>query len=149
MYLLEKRVSFSIYIYTNFHVVKSLQRGIEFFLNYLIDYLSDYSSLPHNHGKVNCYRHLIIEFCSLCVCVSVENSKERSSETRKLVAVYLHGSGLNPLSNNRRALLAQGRLITSVRSAQGRAQSAMRAELKQTVNVASAPYTTTPGHRTR
>ena len=86
---------------------------------------------------------------NFCLLFSVESSKERSSETRKLVAVYLHGSGLSPLSNNRRALLAQGRLIASVRSAQGRVQSAMRAELKQTVNVASAPYTTTPAHRTR
>lgn len=78
-----------------------------------------------------------------------ETSHGHSAETRKLVAAYLHGSGLSPLTNQRRALITSGRLIASGRPAVGRVQSSMRAELKQTVSAASAPYTTNPPHRSR
>lgn len=66
-----------------------------------------------------------------------------SAETRKLVAAYLHGNGLTPLTSNRRALLM------GVRGARhpgggagGKAQSAVKTEKE-----APAPYTTSKQRR--
>ena len=100
--------------------------------------MSHYYTLPYNI------------MCQFSVDLIVaETSHGHSAETRKLVAAYLHGSGLSPLTNQRRALITSGRLIASGRPAVGRVQSSMRAELKQTVSAASAPYTTNPPHRSR
>ena len=70
-------------------------------------------------------------------------------ETKKMVAAYLHGQGLAPLSNTRKDKLAGGKMTRGVDRVPniGKAPSAMRTELK--LASSTAPYNTMPTHRLR
>ena len=79
-----------------------------------------------------------------------EVTQSNSAETKKLVQMYLHGTGLTSLSMNRKSLLSGGRLLASGQGGvPGKAPSALRSELRQTVNTATAPYLTSSPHKAR
>ena len=61
-----------------------------------------------------------------------------SAETRKLVAAYLYGNGLTPLTNQRKALLMGGRVSRHLAAGGGggKAPSAAKTDVKDSV----APY---------
>ncbi len=65
-----------------------------------------------------------------------------SAETKKLVSVYLHGTGLPPPMAMRRPLPQQspGKMATLARGVGGRMPSAVRTDLKQGIQTATAPY---------
>ena len=63
-----------------------------------------------------------------------------STETRKLVAAYLNGSGLPPLSNQRRAILMGVRMPKQPSAAGGKMQSAVKVEMREGLSSASTPY---------
>ena len=64
-----------------------------------------------------------------------------SAETKKLVSVYLHGTGLPPPMAMRRPLPQQspGKMAMA-RGVGGRMPSAVRTDLKQGIQTAVAPY---------
>ena len=70
-----------------------------------------------------------------------------SAETKKLVAAYLHGNGLTPLTNQRKAVLIGGRGSRHPLAGGGvggKAPSAMKTDLKE----AAAPYSLQKQRRT-
>lgn len=75
-------------------------------------------------------------------CYILEHVPSTSGETKKLVAAYLHGAGLIPLSATRKAQLNGEKLQTSSRNMAMRA--AVRADQRQ---MAAAPYTTASPHK--
>ena len=67
-----------------------------------------------------------------------------SAETRKLVAAYLHGNGLTPLTNQRRNLLIGGRGSRHPMGGGGKVTSAMKIDSREM----SAPYAIVKQRRT-